>query len=104
MRNAIPKALVAGVTALSLTASVFGATPAAAEGRYVHHWRGHYGHYGHWRGGSGWLGPAIIGGLAAGALLSAPHYTYGYGSSCYAYAPTYDAYGDYIGQQPVNVC
>ena len=103
MRNAIPKALVAGVTALSLAASVFGATPAAADGRG---WHGHYGHWhgynGRWHSGSGWLGPAIIGGLAAGALLAAPHY--GYGGSCYAYAPTYDAYGDYIGQQPVNVC
>ncbi len=47
-------------------------------------------------------GPAVVGGLAAGALLAAPYY--GYGGSCNTYTPMYDAYGNYIGQQLVNVC
>jgi hypothetical protein len=62
----------------------------------------------------GWGGPAVIGGLAAGALLAAPYYYggygngygygYGYGNTCTGYSPMYDAYGNYIGQQLVNVC
>ncbi len=119
MRNTSPKALIAGVTALSLTASVFGATEAAAAaggggwhgggwhggGWHGGGWNGggwHGGH-GHWHGGAGWWGPAIVGGLAAGALLAAPYY-YGSPGGCYAYAPTYDAYGNYIGQQLVYAC
>jgi hypothetical protein len=46
----------------------------------------------------------VVGGLAAGALLAAPYYSHAYGSRCYAYEPMYDPYGNYIGQQPVNVC
>jgi hypothetical protein len=50
--------------------------------------------------------------LAAGALLAAPYaYGYGYGpygyggyGGCRSYAPIYDAYGNYIGQQPVYGC
>jgi hypothetical protein len=52
--------------------------------------------------------------LAAGALLAAPYaygYGYGYGpygyggyGGCTSYQPMYDAYGNYLGQQPVNVC
>ena len=63
-------------------------------------------------GTAGWAGPAIVGGLAAGALLAAPYaYGYGYGpygyggyGGCTAYAPIYDAYGNYVGQQLVNRC
>ena len=66
-------------------------------------WHGGGWHGGGWHGGGwhgGWGGPAVVGGLAAGALLAAPYY----GGSCYAYRPTYDAYGNYLGQQPVNMC
>jgi hypothetical protein len=50
--------------------------------------------------------------LAAGALLAAPYaygYGYGYGGpygygGCTSYAPIYDAYGNYLGQQLVNGC
>jgi hypothetical protein len=50
--------------------------------------------------------------LAAGALLAAPYAYgggYGYGGpygygGCTSYAPIYDAYGNYIGQQLVNAC
>jgi hypothetical protein len=64
-------------------------------------------HGGGW-GGGGWAGPAIVGGLAAGALLGGAYYGgygngYGYGG-CTSYAPIYDAYGNYIGQQPVRSC
>ena len=69
-----------------------------------------------WNGGGGWGwgSRAVVGGLAAGALLAAPYYYggygngngygYGYGNSCTGYSPMYDAYGNYIGQQLVNVC
>jgi hypothetical protein len=61
-------------------------------------WHGGRGYYG---GGWGW-GPAVIGGLAAGALLAAPYYYYGYGGygGCVS-QPVYDAYGNYIGSQPI---
>jgi hypothetical protein len=56
------------------------------------------------------VGSAVVGGLAAGTLLAAP-YAYGYGpygyggyGGCTAYAPTYDGYGNYVGQQLVNRC
>jgi hypothetical protein len=115
MRNTISRAAIAGLAALSLTASLVATTePAAAQ-----HWRGGRGGgwhggwhgrgwHGRWHGG-GWAGPAIVGGLAAGALLAAP-YAYGYGyapygyGGCASYAPVYDAYGDYLGQQLVNGC
>ena len=122
MRNTISKAAIAGLTALSLTATVLATTePAAAQkwhggggghGRAWHggghgwHGGGHGWHGGGgWRGGGGWAGPAIIGGLAAGALLAAPYAYGGYGyGRCQSYAPIYDAYGNYLGQQLVNGC
>ena len=102
MRNAISKALVAGLAALSLTVTVFAtAQPAAAEQGRAWHGGGWHGHR---HGGAGWWGPAVVGGLAAGALLAAPYYSQDYRGSCYAYSPMYDEYGNYIGQQTVNVC
>jgi len=107
MQNTIPKALVTGIAALSLAATVFaGAEPAvAAKWHSGGGFHGGAGRGGVWHGGrgGGWWGPAVVGGLAAGALLAAPYYTYGYGN-CYGYQPMYDAYGNYIGQQPVRVC
>jgi hypothetical protein len=122
MRNTISKAAIAGLSALSL-ASVFAtAEPAAAahlHGGGGFHGGGFHGggfRGGGWRGG-GWYGPAVVGGLAAGALLAAPYaYGYGYGpygygpygyggyGGCTSYAPMYDAYGNYVGQQLVNSC
>ena len=119
MRNTISRAAIAGLAALSLTASLFATEPAAARpwraagGAHGGGWHGG-GPHGGWHGGGphggwhggGWAGPAIIGGLAAGALLAAPYaYGPGYGyGGCTTYAPVYDAYGNPIGQQPVNVC
>jgi hypothetical protein len=118
MRNTISRAAIAGLSALSLAASVFAtAEPAAAA--HLHGGGGFHGggfRGGGWRGGGwrggGWYGPAVVGGLAAGALLAAPYaYGYGYGpygyggyGGCTSYAPMYDAYGNYVGQQLVNGC
>jgi hypothetical protein len=121
MRNTISKPAIAALMALSLTASAFATVePAAAAGRVFHGgggrmggWHGGGWHGGGWRGGGwggGWAGPAIVGGLAAGALLAAPYaYNYGYGGygyggNCYSYQPMYDAYGNFIGNQAVNIC
>jgi hypothetical protein len=127
MRNTISKAMIAGLAGLTLAGSVL-ATTEPASAAVLHGWGGargggawHGGGGWHgggaWRGGGrgwngggggGWWGPAAVGGVAAGALLAAPYYGYGYGygygGSCTAYSPMYDAYGNYIGQQLVNVC
>jgi hypothetical protein len=64
------------------------------------HWHGHHRH---------WAGPAaaagIIGGLALGAL-AASAYTYGpYPGGCvWRKQRTYDAWGRFVGFQPVQVC
>ena len=123
MRNTISRATIAGLAALSLMGSLVATSePAAAQfhggGRGGFHgggfhggggWHGGGWHAGGWHRGGGWAGPAVVGGLAAGALLAAPYaYGYGYGpygyGGCRSYAPIYDAYGNYIGQQPVYGC
>jgi hypothetical protein len=99
-----------------------GSLIATGEPATAANWHGHGGgfrgggwHGGHWhggwRGGGGWAGPAIVVGLAAGALLAAPYAYGGYGGygyggyrGCTYYQPMYDAYGDYLGQQLVNGC
>jgi len=50
----------------------------------------------HWR--NGW-GPAFVTGVAVGAIATYPYY-----DDCWAYEPVYDAYGNYLGQQYVNLC
>ena len=124
MRNSISRAAISGLAALSLA----GALVATSEPAAAAHWRGGGGHAWHggghawhggghawhggrrgWHGGPGWWGPAIIGGLAAGALAAPYAYGYGYGGpygygGCQSYAPIYDAYGNYLGQQLVNGC
>jgi hypothetical protein len=120
MRNRISKTLVGGVAALSLAAAVVATTePASAQtwhggggGWHGGGWRGGgVWHGGGWRGGhwyGGWWGPAVVAGLAAGAIATAPYwggYGYGYGGGgCWQVRPIYDPAGNYIGQQPVNVC
>ena len=72
-------------------------------------------HPGYWRGGywyNGWWGPAVAAGVLTGAAIASyPYwgggYGYGgypYGGGCWQYRPTYDAYGNYLGTQSVNVC
>jgi hypothetical protein len=104
MRNAMSKVLIAGLATVSLMASVIATADSAAAG-YWHGggWHGggwHGGWHRGWYGGAGWWGPAVVGELAAGALLAAPYY----GDSCYSSRPTYDGYGNYLGQQLVNIC
>jgi hypothetical protein len=134
MRNTMTRTTIAGLAALSLMGSLIAtAEPAAAGdfhgggggwhgggwhggggGWHGGGWHGGGWHGGGWHGGGwhrggwngGWAGPAIVGGLAAGALLAAPYaYGNGYGyGGCGTYAPIYDAYGNYLGQQLVNGC
>jgi hypothetical protein len=72
--------------------------------------RGGVWHGGYWRGGSwnnGWWGPAIAAGVIGGAAIASYPYWgggYGYGGGCWQVRPTYDAYGNFLGQQSVNVC
>ena len=72
-------------------------------------------HSGYWRGGNwygGWWGPAVAAGVLTGAAIASYPYWgggYGYGGMVMAaaagrYRPTYDGYGNYLGQQAVNVC
>jgi hypothetical protein len=48
--------------------------------------------------------PTSLAGSWLAHVLAAPYYGYSYGSRCYAYQPMYGAYGNYVGQQPVNIC
>ena len=48
---------------------------------------------------------AVVAGVAVGALAAYPYWGgYGYDNGCWAYVPVYDAYGNYLGQQYVNIC
>jgi hypothetical protein len=61
---------------------------------------------GGWRaGGWGW-GPAVVSGLAAGAIVGSLASPYNYGNyGCGACTvPLYDQWGNYIGNQLVNAC
>ncbi len=132
MRNLISKAIVAGVAALGVSAAVVVPTePALAQwhcggggwhggggGWHGGGWRGGWGggrawHPGYWNGGvwyNGWWGPAIAAGVLTGAAIATYPYWGGYGygggynNGCWAYRPTYDGYGRFLGQQWVNVC
>ena len=119
MMTRISKTIVAGLSALAMAAFVvLPVTPAAAQWRGGGFHRGgwHGGgwggrgvwHGGYWRGGvwyGGWWGPAIAAGVLTGAAIaSAPYWAGGYGGGCWQVRPTYDAYGNFLGQQSVNVC
>jgi hypothetical protein len=84
----------AAAPVLSSTAAIKSATaPMAVDAQ----WRGRWGGRG-WRGGwGGAVAAGVIGGLALGAIASAPYSYYGYGPSYgytpyYGYAPTYYGY------------
>ena len=104
MRTWIKKVGIAGLAAVSVFAATL-ATSSDADAR----WRGRG-----YRGG--WVGPAIVGGLALGAIAASRPYAYGYG---YGPGYGYGAYGydgcirnrvvgyNYYGRpivRPVNVC
>jgi hypothetical protein len=81
------KTVAAALAALTLGLAVASPTPASA-----HYWHGGY-HRGFW-------GPGVafgVLGLAAGAIAASQY-------ECVRYRPVYDAYGRYMGQEPVNVC
>jgi len=83
---------VAGLTLIGATL----ASSNSAEARF----------YGRGGRGGGWVGPAVVGGLALGALAaSRPYYGYGYyGDGCVRNRVVgYNAYGRPI-VRPVNVC
>jgi hypothetical protein len=93
MRSVVKKIGVSALAVLSLAAATL-ATSSSAEARYWH--RG-------WRGG--WVGPAVVGGLALGALAaSRPYYGY-YDGGCYFRRSVvgYNAWGAPI-VRPVRVC
>jgi hypothetical protein len=55
------------------------------------------------------VGPAVAAGVLTGAAIASYPYWgdggYGYGGGgCWQVRPTYDAYGNFLGQQSVNVC
>jgi hypothetical protein len=105
MRASLTKTVAISLTALTLGVATIGATiPAIAAGPTWH--GGHGGWHGGWRGGGWGWGPFAVGALA-GAALAAPYYGYyGYGgyNGCLTYQPTYDRYGNYVGQQPTYIC
>ena len=118
----ISKTIVAGVSALAMAAVVvLPTTPASAAGWGGWHGGGFHGggwhgggwagrgvwHGGYWRGGywnNGWWGPAVAAGVLTGAAIASyPYWGGGYGG-CWQVRPTYDGYGNYLGDQSVNVC
>jgi hypothetical protein len=71
-----------------------------------------YGYYGPY-GPYGYYGPGVLGGLglAAGAIIGAATapFEYGYAGpyyngGCYQYRPSYDQFGNYVGDQLVDIC
>jgi hypothetical protein len=88
MRNTITKTIAATLAAVALSLAV-SASPASAGG-----WHGGWHHHG------GFWGPGVafgVFGLAAGAIAASQY-------ECVRYRPAYDGYGNYIGQQAVNIC
>jgi hypothetical protein len=81
MRISIKKVGIAALAAVSVAGATL-ATSTDAEAR----WRGHRGH--------GWVGPAIVGGLALGAFAASRPYAYGY--------PAYGAYDGCVRNRVVG--
>ena len=83
-------------------ASAIPASPASACG-WNHPCGGYYGGGLGYHHGNGWGygGAGLAIGLAAGALAAGAIAAQ---SSCTAYRPVYDGYGNYAGQQAVRVC
>jgi hypothetical protein len=92
MRANLKKTIAASLAALTLGLAVVGSTtPASAH---------YFPHGGYYHGGHGYWGPGLalgVFGLAAGAIVASQY-------DCVRYRPIYDAYGNFIGRQPVNVC
>ncbi|HEY1453499.1 MAG TPA: hypothetical protein VGF57_08560 [Roseiarcus sp.] len=76
-------------------------------------WRGGWAggrvwHGGYWNNGiwyNGWWGPAVAAGLLTGAVIASNSgWGYGGGDGCWQFRPTYDGYGNFLGQRWVNLC
>jgi hypothetical protein len=79
-------------------------------------WRGGWAggrvwHGGYWNNGiwyNGWWGPAVAAGLLTGAVIASNsgwgYGGYGGGDGCWQFRPTYDGYGNFLGQRWVNLC
>jgi hypothetical protein len=91
MRTSLKNTTAASLAALAIGLAVV--SPASA-----HSWH-HSGFHGH----HGFYGPGLalgVFGLAAGAIAASAVSE----DSCVEYRPIYDRWGNYIGQQPINVC
>jgi len=112
------RTLTKAIAATAVAALLTGATASESFAAFRTGGGGWHGGGGGWRGGGyrgggwgggGWYGggwgPAIglgvLGGLTAGAIAGS--YYNGYGG-CIQYQPAYDAYGNYVGSQAINVC
>ena len=105
----ISKTLVAGISALAMAAVVLPTAPALAGGWGGGGWAGRgVWHGGYWRGGywnNGWWGPAVAAGVLTGAAIASyPYWGDDCGGGCWQVRPTYDAFGNVLGQLSVNVC
>jgi hypothetical protein len=96
----ISKAVIASLATLTLAASLLPAGEAAAapyrdnwDNGWWYGWQGRAGGSDGYRGG--WWAPGVV--------VTAPDYAYP-GVCTITEQPLYDAYGDYVGQQLVNVC
>jgi hypothetical protein len=89
MRPSLKTTIAASLAALALCLSL-SASPASAK-PWPHPGFGHHGFF-----GPG-LALGLVGLAAAGAIAASQ-------DDCVEYRPTYDHWGRYIGQQPVNVC
>jgi hypothetical protein len=126
MRNSISKWIVAGLTALTMSATVISSTtPAAAVMIHGGGFGGgfHGGGFGGFRPGfgggfhpgfrPGFVGfrPGFVGfhrrffhpGFFVNSVWVNSWWG-GYGNSCWDYRTVYDAWGNFLGQQYVNLC
>ena len=100
MRGTFSKALIASLAALTLAGSLLPAGQAAAA-PFRDNW-GNGWWYG-WQGRAGgafgyrepWWGPSVV--------VTRPYYAYP-GVCTTTNQPVYDVYGNYVGDQLVNVC
>ena len=106
MLGSIRKSFVGSLAALAVGLTLVGGAAPASAGPFFHgggfHGGWHGGHGFH-RGFGGWGPVAALGvaGLVTGAIIASegPYY-----NDCTGYRPVYDAYGNYLGQRPVNTC
>ena len=124
MRNSISKAIVAGLTGLIMSAAVISSTtPASAVMRSAGGFGGGFhpgfggGFHPGFRPGFAGVHPGIVGFhhrfvhdrffhqrffFVNGVWVDG--WAGGYGNGCWDYRPIYDASGNFLGQQYINLC